>query len=30
MSHGCINQPIDVAAFMFDFAPLGTEVTVVD
>ena len=28
MSHGCINQPLDVAAFMFDFAPLGTPVTV--
>jgi lipoprotein-anchoring transpeptidase ErfK/SrfK len=28
MSHGCINQPLDVAAFMYDFAPLGTEVTV--
>jgi len=29
MSHGCINQPLDVAAYMYDFAPLGTEVTVV-
>ena len=29
MSHGCVNQPLDVAAFMFDFAPIGTEVTVV-
>jgi lipoprotein-anchoring transpeptidase ErfK/SrfK len=28
MSHGCINQPLDVAAFMFDFAPLGTPVNV--
>ena len=28
MSHGCVNQPLDVAAFMFDFAPLGTPVTV--
>ncbi|MCO5214586.1 MAG: L,D-transpeptidase [Thermomicrobiales bacterium] len=28
MSHGCINQPLDVAAFMFEFAPLGTPVTV--
>jgi lipoprotein-anchoring transpeptidase ErfK/SrfK len=28
MSHGCVNQPLDVAAFMYDFAPLGTEVTV--
>jgi len=30
MSHGCVNQPLDVAAFMYDFAPLGTAVTVVD
>lgn len=30
MSHGCVNQPLDVAAFMFDFAPLGTPVTVVE
>lgn len=29
MSHGCINQPLDVAAFMYGWAPLGTEVTVV-
>jgi lipoprotein-anchoring transpeptidase ErfK/SrfK len=28
MSHGCINQPLDVAAFMYDFAPLGTPVNV--
>ena len=28
MSHGCVNQPLDVAAFMFDFAPLGTPVNV--
>ncbi len=28
MSHGCINQPLDVAAFMYDFAPLGTQVNV--
>lgn len=28
MSHGCINQPLDVAAWMYDFAPLGTAVTV--
>lgn len=28
MSHGCINQPLDVAAYMFDWAPLGTPVTV--
>jgi len=30
MSHGCINQPLDVAAFMYGWAPLGTEVTVVE
>lgn len=30
MSHGCINQPVDVAAFMFEFAPLGTEVIVTE
>ena len=29
MSHGCVNQPLDVAAFMYDFAPLGTQVTVI-
>lgn len=28
MSHGCVNQPLDVAAFVFDFAPLGTMVNV--
>lgn len=28
MSHGCVNLPLDVAAFMFDFAPLGTQVDV--
>jgi len=28
MSHGCINLPLDTAAYMFEFAPLGTEVTV--
>lgn len=30
MSHGCINQPLDVAAFMYDFAPLGTQVNVLE
>ncbi|MGI8483626.1 MAG: L,D-transpeptidase [Thermomicrobiales bacterium] len=29
MSHGCINQPLDVAAFMYGWAPLGTEVSVI-
>lgn len=28
MSHWCVNQPLDVAAFLFDFAPLGTMVNV--
>jgi lipoprotein-anchoring transpeptidase ErfK/SrfK len=28
MSHGCINQPLDVAAFVYDWAPLGTPVRV--
>lgn len=30
MSHGCINLPLDVAAFLYDWAPLGTAVTVQD
>jgi lipoprotein-anchoring transpeptidase ErfK/SrfK len=29
MSHGCINLPIDVAAWLYDWAPLGTPVLVV-
>ena len=28
MSHGCINLPLDVAAFLYSWAPLGTEVSV--
>ena len=28
MSHGCINLPMDVAAWMYGWAPLGTPVTV--
>jgi lipoprotein-anchoring transpeptidase ErfK/SrfK len=28
MSHGCINMPLDKAAKVFDWAPMGTEVTV--
>ncbi|SKA81570.1 Putative peptidoglycan binding domain-containing protein [Agreia bicolorata] len=28
MSHGCINMPLDKAANVFDWAPMGTEVTV--
>jgi lipoprotein-anchoring transpeptidase ErfK/SrfK len=29
MSHGCVNLPLDVAAWMYDWAPVGTPVTVV-
>lgn len=29
MSHGCINLPLDVAWFVWEFSPLGTPVTVV-
>jgi lipoprotein-anchoring transpeptidase ErfK/SrfK len=29
MSHGCVNLPMDVAAWMYDWAPVGTAVTVV-
>jgi len=28
MSHGCVNQPLDVAAFMYGWAPIGTMVWV--
>ena len=28
MSHGCVNLPLDVAAFLYGWAPLGTEVWV--
>lgn len=28
MSHGCVNLPLDVAAWMYGWAPLGTEVTI--
>ena len=28
MSHGCVNMPIDVAKFVYYWAPIGTEVTV--
>ncbi len=27
-SHGCVNSPIDVAKFIFDWAPVGTPVIV--
>lgn len=28
MSHGCVNLPLDVAWFVWEFSPLGTPVTV--
>jgi lipoprotein-anchoring transpeptidase ErfK/SrfK len=28
MSHGCVNLPMDVAAFMYDWAPVGTRVEI--
>ena len=28
MSHGCVNLPLDVAAFLYGWAPLGTSVWV--
>lgn len=28
MSHGCVNMPIDIAKFVYDWAPVGTEVWV--
>jgi LysM repeat protein len=28
MSHGCVNMPTDAAKFMFNWAPMGTPVTV--
>ena len=29
MSHGCVNLPMDVAAWMYEWAPIGTLVTVI-
>ncbi|MFN8592459.1 MAG: L,D-transpeptidase [Thermomicrobiales bacterium] len=29
MSHGCVNLPLDVAAWMYQWAPIGTPVTVI-
>ena len=29
MSHGCVNLPLDVAAWMYEWAPIGTAVTVI-
>ena len=28
MSHGCINLPVDLAAFLYGWAPIGTQVLV--
>ncbi|MEJ1156151.1 MULTISPECIES: L,D-transpeptidase family protein [Microbacterium] len=28
MSHGCVNMPVDVAKYVYDWAPTGTEVWV--
>lgn len=30
MSHGCVNLPMDVAEFLYGWAPVGTAVTVVE
>lgn len=30
MSHGCVNLPLDIATFVWEFSPLGTPVTVVE
>jgi hypothetical protein len=29
MSHGCVNLPLDVAAWMYEWAPVGTAVSVI-
>ena len=29
MSHGCVNLPLDVAAWLYDWAPVGTPVLIV-
>ncbi len=29
MSHGCVNAPLDVAAFLYEWAPIGTAVSVI-
>jgi lipoprotein-anchoring transpeptidase ErfK/SrfK len=30
MSHGCVNLPMDVAAWLYDWAPVGTPVQIAD
>jgi lipoprotein-anchoring transpeptidase ErfK/SrfK len=29
MSHGCVNLPLDVSAFLYDWTPMGTPVLIV-
>ena len=29
MSHGCVNLPLDVAAWLYEWAPVGTRVLIV-
>ena len=29
MSHGCVNLPMDIAAWMYEWAPVGTAVSVI-
>ena len=29
MSHGCVNLPLDVASWMYDWAPIGTAVSII-
>jgi lipoprotein-anchoring transpeptidase ErfK/SrfK len=29
MSHGCVNLPLDVAAWLYDWAPVGTRVLII-
>ncbi len=29
MSHGCVNLPVDIAQFMYGWAPIGTAVSVI-
>lgn len=29
MSHGCVNLPLDIAAFLYDWTPMGTPVQIV-
>jgi lipoprotein-anchoring transpeptidase ErfK/SrfK len=28
MSHGCINVPVDLAAYLYDVSPVGTRVEI--